>query len=115
MTPAVVRRYEFLLITFGKRRDARSTPDYRLDTIAGARQKLRQLGHDRSNVALPESAGREVQLRAALLGVREEFVGLLDRLDEIEREAVEATDAPSEVTVHQAVPVFARKKHTPYE
>jgi DNA-binding transcriptional MerR regulator len=55
-------------------------------TIQGVRRRLRELGHDRSSAPLPDEPSREVQLRAALLGVREELTGLLARLDAITRE-----------------------------
>jgi DNA-binding transcriptional MerR regulator len=76
-------------------------------TIAGARKRLRAMGQDRSGAELPEEASREVELRAALLGVREELVGLLDRLDALDREAEREASAPQEVTVHRAVPAPA--------
>ena len=76
-------------------------------TIAGAKKRMRQLGEHRSGAELPEQANREVQLRAALLGVREELSGLLDRLDRLEREATEAEEKPRAVKVHRAVPAPA--------
>ncbi|HJL19460.1 MAG TPA: MerR family transcriptional regulator [Sandaracinaceae bacterium LLY-WYZ-13_1] len=78
-------------------------------TIAGARKKLRELGHDRRGAPVPEEASREVQLRAALLGVREELTGLLEQLDRMEDEAEREAETPHEVTVHRSVPVPARR------
>lgn len=76
-------------------------------TIAGARKKMRTLGEDRVDAERPEAASREVQLRAELLGLREQLVGLLERLDSIERSYEEEAESPSEVTVHRAVPAPA--------
>lgn len=73
-------------------------------TIAGARKRLRSMGHDPPDASAPRAASREVEFRAALLGLREELVGLLDRLDRIDREAEREALAPREVTVHRAVP-----------
>lgn len=83
-------------------------------TISGARQRMRELGHDRSGAALPNKASREVQLRAALLGVREELVGLLGRLDAIARDEATETASPQGVTVQSAVLVPSRA-HRPRE
>lgn len=79
-------------------------------TIPGAKKRMRELGEHKSGAALPEQANREVQLRAALLGVREELVGLIGQLDGIEHDAVEADARPSEVTIHRAVPVPVRRR-----
>lgn len=66
-------------------------------TISGARRRLRELGHDRRASALPEETTREVELRAALLGVREVLVGLLDHLGDPASESHgEATEAAKE-------------------
>lgn len=78
-------------------------------TIAGARKKMRELGEDRSGAPPPEKASREVQLRASLLGLREELVTLLERLDSIRERCEEEAEAPQEVTVHRAVPAPARR------
>ena len=77
-------------------------------TIAGARKRMRELGHDRSGASLPEGASRETELRAALLGLREELVTLLHGLDAISREADREASVPQEVTIHRAVPVAKR-------
>jgi len=79
-------------------------------TIAGAKKRMRVLGEHKSGAELPEQANREVQLRAGLLGVREELVGLLERLDRIEDDARVAEEQPSEVTIHRAVPVPQRTR-----
>ncbi len=78
-------------------------------TIQGVRRRLRELGHDRRAAPLPDEPSREVQLRAVLLGVREELVGLLQRLDAIgrEHEEVEPLDGeeaavPSTVSAHRS-------------
>lgn len=80
-------------------------------TISGVRRRLRELGHDRSAAPLPDEASREVQLRAALLGLREELVGLLARLDALAEP--EAPEAPRAVPESATVPVAARKKPGP--
>lgn len=80
-------------------------------TISGARRRLRELGHDRSTAPLPDEASREVQLRAALLGLREELVGLLARLDALAEP--QAPEAPRAVSEAAAAPVAARKKPGP--
>ena len=79
-------------------------------TIAGAKKRLRALGHDRSRAPLPTEASREVALRATLLGLREELVGLLDALDAMDRDAEAEASAPQEVTVHQAIPAPASRR-----
>ena len=79
-------------------------------TIAGARKKLRALGEDRVHAPTDEAASREVHLRAELLGLREELVGLLGELDRIEASYREEAEAPSEVTVHRAVPAPASRR-----
>ena len=76
-------------------------------TMAGVRRRLRELGHDRAAAPVPKPAQREVRLRGALLGVREELEGLLRTLDGIGDEAEREREAPSEVKVHAAVPVPA--------
>lgn len=70
-------------------------------TIPGARRRLRELGHDRRAAVLPETATREVELRAALLGVREVLVGLLARLEE-----------PPEIAAEDAPPISAPREAT---
>jgi DNA-binding transcriptional MerR regulator len=79
-------------------------------TIAGAKKRMRELGEHKSGAQLPAEANREVLLRAALLGVREQLVDVLDRLDRIENDAVAADEKPSEVTIHRAVPAPARRR-----
>lgn len=82
-------------------------------TIQGVRRRLRELGHDRSGASLPEEPAREVQLRAALLGVREELVGLLASLDAIDADRAREEAEPQEVTVRSAVLVPARRRSDP--
>ncbi len=77
-------------------------------TIQGVRRRLRELGHDRSGAPLPEEPAREVQLRAALLGVREELFGLLQRLDAMEADETRAQAEPHQVTIRSSVPAPAR-------
>lgn len=68
-------------------------------TIPGARRRLRELGHDRVAAQLPEAASREVELRGALLGVREVLVDLLRDLDAPRSSEPAASAEPTEVTV----------------
>jgi DNA-binding transcriptional MerR regulator len=82
-------------------------------TIQGARRRLRELGHDRSKAALPDEASREVQLRAALLGLREELVGLLEQLDAVAEDEVAERSDPAQVTVRSSIPVPARARKDP--
>ncbi len=79
-------------------------------TIQGARKRMRELGEDRVSAPAPPKASREVQLRAELLGLREELTQLLATLDAIEARHEEAANAPQEVTIHRAVPVPARNR-----
>lgn len=79
-------------------------------TIAGAKKRMRELGEHRAGAALPAPASREVQLRAELLGIREELVGLLTHLDRLEDDARDEAASPQEVTIHRAVPAAVRKK-----
>lgn len=64
-------------------------------TLQGARRRLRELGHDRVAATLPEEASREVELRGALLGVREVLVGLLADLDGLQAADAEPGTAES--------------------
>jgi DNA-binding transcriptional MerR regulator len=69
-------------------------------TVPGAKRRLRELGHKRSEPAAPREQ-RELLLRAELLALREQLVGL--------RSALDTTSTPGEeavrtVTVHQVVP-----------
>ncbi len=82
-------------------------------TISGARRRLRELGHDRSRAPLPDEPAREVQLRAALLGLREELVDLLARLEAIAADEPRVAPPPREATVHDEVTVLARPKGEP--
>ncbi|HEY8429284.1 MAG TPA: MerR family transcriptional regulator [Sandaracinaceae bacterium] len=81
-------------------------------TIPGARRRLRELGHDRSKAPLPDEASRELVLRATLLGVREELVRLLERLDEIAGDDRTAA-SPAREEVEAGVPVPARPSRDP--
>src|SRR5690606_5484780 len=73
-------------------------------TIQGARRRLRELGHTHRMSIVPDEASREVQLRAALLGVRETLVGLLERLDTVVADERRESEAPQHVTVQSSVP-----------
>jgi DNA-binding transcriptional MerR regulator len=77
-------------------------------TIPGARRRLRELGHDRSSAPLPDEPGREVQLRAALLGVRAELVSILETLDRMSAPPREVVR--EEMKVSANVPVSARPR-----
>ena len=79
-------------------------------TIAWAKKRMRHLGEHKGGAELPERASREVRLRAALLGVREELVGLVTQLDRLDEEALAAEAEPQEVTIHRAVPAPARRR-----
>ncbi len=72
-------------------------------TMAGARKRLRELGHARDESGEGRGAAREVLLRAELIALREEFATLLGQLD-----AIVAPPAPGEVptrvVVHGATP-----------
>ncbi|MFW6050206.1 MAG: MerR family transcriptional regulator [Myxococcota bacterium] len=74
-------------------------------TVAGAKKRLRELGHTRSAPAEPR-AQRELLLRAELLSLREELTGLLRRLD---GDAKPAEEPVHKVTVQEVVPAPARK------
>ena len=81
-------------------------------TIAGAKKRLRELGHHRRDADLPETATRQVSARAALLGVRQELTALIKRLDAAVVEAEREDQEPVTVTVHRAVPVPAWRKRS---
>ena len=78
-------------------------------TIPGARKRLRELGHDRAP-APPDRAGRELKLRAALLGAREELVSLLRRLDSMRDDERRDREPPAEVAVHASVVARDQKR-----
>ncbi|MCA9608069.1 MAG: MerR family transcriptional regulator [Myxococcales bacterium] len=81
-------------------------------TISGAKKRMRELGEHLVGADLPDEAGREVQLRAALLGLREQLVDLLHSLDRFEEDARREEERPTEVTIHKAVPVpSTRNRH----
>ncbi len=74
-------------------------------TVSGARRRLRELGHERSPIAsTADRGGRELRLRAALLGVREDLASLLRSLDAIRDEEAKQAASPAEGTIHSAVP-----------
>jgi DNA-binding transcriptional MerR regulator len=50
-------------------------------TIAGARKRLRELGHVEVEASVARPEDREGALRAELVGLRSELTGLLARLD----------------------------------
>jgi hypothetical protein len=52
-------------------------------TIAGAKKRLRESGHDRVSSPPDPVAAREVTSRAELLSVREELSALLAQIDDI--------------------------------
>ncbi|MFW5876522.1 MAG: MerR family transcriptional regulator [Myxococcota bacterium] len=78
-------------------------------TIPGAKRRLRELGHKRSNP--PEARERrDLLLRAELLSVREQLVELRRRLD---REAEGPAEEPvQKVTVQEVVPSPVRPGRT---
>jgi DNA-binding transcriptional MerR regulator len=74
-------------------------------TVPGARRRLRELGYRRSGPAEPR-AQRELLLRAELLALREQLVGLLGEVEAVGH----PTDEPvHHVTVHEVVPARARR------
>ena len=79
-------------------------------TIAGAKRRLKETGlHKRKSPSAPR-ATREVALRAELLGLREQLLGLLDGLDAIESESESDSDSPAEVKVEAVVLATARTR-----
>jgi DNA-binding transcriptional MerR regulator len=50
-------------------------------TIAGARRRMREMGHLEVRAQASSRGGRELELRAELLGLRAELAGLLARVD----------------------------------
>lgn len=74
-------------------------------TIAGAKKRLRDSGHDRVSSPPDPLAAREVSARAELLAVRDELTELLGRLDAlvVDREAA-SNKPPSKATVTASVP-----------
>jgi DNA-binding transcriptional MerR regulator len=71
-------------------------------TVPGAKKKLREIGHHRRSSPPEPNAAREVALRAELLAVKDQLLGLLALLDEDHQE-VTAPDDAVQVTVHQVV------------
>ena len=74
-------------------------------TIAGAKRRLRESGHDRVATPADPSVVREVNSRAELLAVRDELTGLLGQLRDL-FDGVAAADAVHDVhaTVTASVP-----------
>lgn len=77
-------------------------------TIDGAKRRVRALSTDRTIAEPVGDAGREVRLRAELLGLRKDLNELLARFDEIGREqpgprktATIHAIVPSNVVVHR--------------
>jgi DNA-binding transcriptional MerR regulator len=84
-------------------------------TIAGAKKRLRDSGHDRVSSPPDPVAVREVSSRADLLMVRDELTELLRRLDTMTADAKAADDAPDvkatvTASVPNSVPVPARQR-----
>lgn len=52
-------------------------------TLPGARKRLRELGHERDESEAVRAATREVALRAELLAVRDDLLGLLAAIDRV--------------------------------
>ncbi len=83
-------------------------------TIAGAKRRLRDSGHDRVSSPPDPAAAREVSSRADLLAVREELTELLHQLEALA--AVEpdpgSRDVKATVTasVPNSVPVSAKRQ-----
>jgi DNA-binding transcriptional MerR regulator len=75
-------------------------------TVPGAKRRLRELGHKRTGPAEPRTQ-RELLLRAELLGLREQLVGLRQALDRVTTPAEEPVH---QVTVHEVVPAPARPR-----
>lgn len=73
-------------------------------TLQGVRRRLRELGHDRVAATLPEEASREVELRGALLGVREVLVGLLTDLDALRAAEPDPAADPNRIEKSQEEP-----------
>lgn len=74
-------------------------------TIAGAKKRLRDSGHDRVSSPPDRVAVREVSARAELLAVREELTDLLRKLDAILAEQADRDDEPTtKATVTASVP-----------
>ncbi len=74
-------------------------------TIAGAKKRLRESGHDRVSSPPDAGAAREVNSRAELLAVREELTELLHQIELIVgTEAAPVGTAPVKATVTASVP-----------
>ena len=84
-------------------------------TIAGAKKKLRDTGHDRVSSPPDKVAAREVTSRAELLAVRDQLHDLLHQLDALvapEDPKKAAPDVRATVTsaVPNSVPVMAKRR-----
>ena len=84
-------------------------------TIAGAKRRLRETGHDRVASPPDPSVVREVDSRSALLAVREELADLLEQVRSLidgQGAAEAVTDVHATVTgsVPNSVPVRAARR-----
>jgi DNA-binding transcriptional MerR regulator len=84
-------------------------------TIAGAKRRLRESGHDRVACPPDPAAVREVNTRSELLSVRDELAELLEQLRELVEgpsDAEAITDVHATVTgsVPNSVPVRAARR-----
>ncbi|HEX2676384.1 MAG TPA: MerR family transcriptional regulator [Polyangiales bacterium] len=82
-------------------------------TIAGAKKRLRDSGHDRVSSPPDPVAAREVGSRSELLAVREELAGLLDQISALVAgddpdDQLPASKATVTASVPNSVPVPAR-------
>jgi DNA-binding transcriptional MerR regulator len=83
-------------------------------TIAGAKKRLRESGHDRVSSPPDPVASREVSSRADLLVVRDQLTELLRQLDAVMAEDTTPSQAPAAkatvtASVPNSVPVPARR------
>jgi DNA-binding transcriptional MerR regulator len=80
-------------------------------TVPGARKKLKERGRHKRESAPEPKAKREVELRAELLGLREQLVGLLRELDG-DGKKEQPEPEPAHVTVHEVVPSPGQVRQT---
>ena len=84
-------------------------------TIAGAKKRLRESGHDRVSSPPDPAAAREVSSRAELLAVRDELSELLHQIHALVGSADAPVESPSvkatvTSSVPNSVPVHARNR-----
>lgn len=73
-------------------------------TVAGARKRLREMGHLEARAEASGKGGRELEMRADLLAIRAELAALAARLDAIEATPSSVSpSAPAEVPATVAV------------